>query len=214
MSKIKAILFDLDGTLRDSREPIFLAIEHALKTHVGSTPSRQELLPHIHHHEEVQKVFAANTDPAKFLKSYWEKVEELRNTMVPYEGAHDLLSVLHKAGYRLGIVSTASTAVQYLESHGVSKLFDVIVGGKDTVEHKPSPVPVFRALELLNLDAKDAIMIGDLPADIASATSAGLRATVGITHGFGTATMLKDAGADYTIDSYDQLVKILKEFEK
>lgn len=213
MSKIKVILFDLDGTLRDSREMIYGALEHAMNTHTGTTPSRGEMLPYVHHHTEIYKNFASHIDEEKFLESYWEKVEELRPSSEPYDGATDIVGELKKSGYRLGIVTSASTAAEFLAQHGMADSFDAIVGGADVAEHKPSSIPVLRALELMNSDPKHAVMVGDLSVDIEAAKAAGLAGAVGILHGFGTADMLEKAGADVVISTYDQLKDAIHKIE-
>lgn len=209
MNKIKAILFDLDGTLRDSREVIYSSIEHTLVTHTESTPTRQELLPHIHYHLEVHKKFAPHIAEEEFLKTYMDKIDELRATMQPYAGAHDLITRLKQQGYRLAIVTSAGTAADYLANHGVADLFDAIVGGNDVAEHKPSPIPVLRALEIMNVKPEHAVMVGDLGVDIEAAKAAGLAGAIGILHGFGTTKMLEDAGADAIITNYNELEKTI-----
>lgn len=211
--KLKAILFDLDGTLRDTREVIYPALEHALKEHLGKSPTREKMLPYIHYHRAIHKEFAPNIDYSEFRSTYMGKLDELRITTIAYEGANDIVKKLRTAGYKLGIVTSGPSAAEYLAGQGIADNFDVIVGGNDVKEHKPSPIPVIAALNALGIKPKEAVMIGDLQVDIIAARAAGLRATIGITHGFGTAKMLTDAGADYIIHSFKELGKALKEVE-
>lgn len=213
MSKIQAVLIDLDGTIRDSKSVVYAAVENALMKHTGKVPSREELLPYIHHHEDVHKAFAEHVEPEEFMASYWAKVEELRPTMKPYEGANELIAELKSAGYRLAIVTSAVSAPKYLASYGVADSFDVIIGGNDTAEHKPHPAPVLKALKLLKVSPEHVVMIGDLPADIESAKAAKVANTISITHGFGTRAMLEAAGSDYIIDSFSEVLNTLKKIE-
>ncbi len=213
MVKFKAILFDLDGTLRDTREVIYPALEHALLKHVGNSPSRDGMKKQIHHHSEIHKEFAPNVPHDVFEASYKDKAEKLRHNTKTYDGVIEVLSSLKNKGYKLGIVSSAYTASEYLQSIDALHLFDVIVGGLDTVEHKPSPEPVIRALVQLGVDPDDAILVGDLTADIEAAKSAHLNATIGITHGFGTREDLIEAGCDIIVDSLLKVEKAVKNLE-
>jgi pyrophosphatase PpaX len=214
MSKLKALLFDLDGTLRDTREVLYPAIQHAVTVHTGKTPSRKELAPYMHHHKTVHEQFATDVDFSAFYETFYEMVKSLRpSSQRPYADVGSVLKRLHSHGYRLALVTSASTATSYVAEQGLAKLFDVIVGGNDTTEHKPSPIPIEYALEGLKLQPSDVIMVGDLPADIDSAKNAKVRASIGITHGFGTRKMLEVAHADYIIDSFSELEDVIKKIE-
>ena len=209
MPKIKVILFDLDGTLRDSGEMIWQSIEHALKQN-GVSATREQIRPHIHHHEKVYEGLASHTSKEDFLKAYWEKVEELRPQMTVYEAGPKVVTQLHESGYRLGIVTTAHTAPQTLKKAKIDHLFDVIVGREDTKEHKPHPEPVLLAIKKLGCLPEEAVMVGDLSADIIASKAAGLASAIGITHGMGTLEDLRAAGADYIINRLEELPELLE----
>ncbi|QQS19027.1 HAD hydrolase-like protein [Candidatus Saccharibacteria bacterium] len=70
MAKIKAILFDLDGTLRDTKDIIVDAYQHAVEMHNGQRPTLEELQPFIHHHTEVYKGLSAHIDYETWLATY------------------------------------------------------------------------------------------------------------------------------------------------
>lgn len=208
--KIKAILFDLDGTLRDTREAIYSALEHAISSHAPTVPTREEMASTIHHHTEIHRKFAPNTDLDVFEKSYREKVDGLVTESVLYEGVKELVDGLHDQGYKLAVVSSATRVEQYLHKAELHHYFDALVNGGDTTEHKPHPAPVLLALERLGVQPEEAVMVGDLAVDIEAARQAGVTALVGITHGFGSRESLLEAGASYIIDSLAELQDILK----
>lgn len=213
MSKIKAVLFDLDGTLRDTREVIYPAIQHALVTHTGKSPTREQMKKQIHHHSEIHKEFAPDIPHDVFEATYKERVGLLRDKTVVYEGVIQLLESLKQQGYKLGIVSSAYSAGEYLKSIDALHFFDAIVGGPDTKEHKPHPDPVLLALQRMGTSPQETVLIGDLSVDIEAAKNAGLKATIGITHGFGTREELSDAGCDSIIDSLLAVESALKSIE-
>jgi pyrophosphatase PpaX len=214
MNKIKAVLFDLDGTLRDTREVIYPALQETVEKHSGAAPSPEQLRPHVHHHTAVHKAFADSVRLETFANDFGVKIEQHRHKTQAYGHADTVIRTLHTRGYRLAIVSSATTAVAYLDSVGLLAFFEVIVGGQDTTEHKPHPEPVEQALTRLKLAPADAVMVGDLPADIQAAKAAGVAVTVGVTHGFGTRELLQQAGADYILESLAELPSVLQTIEQ
>ncbi|MGH7157688.1 MAG: HAD family hydrolase [Candidatus Saccharimonadales bacterium] len=79
-----------------------------------------------------------------------------------------------------------------------------IVTSDDVAATKPDPEGIKKVLKNLNLKAEDAVMVGDLPADIIAGKKAGVR-TIGIGHGFGTAEELEAVGADKVVGSLAEL---------
>ena len=213
MASSKAILFDLDGTLRDTREVIYPAIEHALLKHTGTKPTREQMKKFIHHHSEIHKAFAPGVSHDDFVSTYKEHVEILRSNTVVYEGVDKLLASLKRKGYKLGIVSSAFSASDYLQSIKALHYFDVIISGPDTILHKPHPEPVLLALQRLGVSANKAIFIGDLPVDIAAATGAHIKATIGVTHGFGTKQDLQASGCAIIVDSLLEVEEAIKKID-
>jgi pyrophosphatase PpaX len=198
----------MDGTLRDSREAIWPATEHALHEH-GVTATREEIMPHVHYHESVRRELASHVAEEDFQTTFRDKLEQFRPQIKMYEAAPKVLKTLHGLGYKLGVVTSATTGEKALQDAGLDHLFDVYVGSADTQERKPHPEPVLLALERLGCAAVDAVMVGDLAADIIAAKEAGVPITIGITHGFGTKEMLEAAKADYIIDALEELPKLL-----
>lgn len=212
---VRAILFDLDGTLRNSAHAIMPSVEYAFQAHGLPVPDVADMRKHAHSIRSVHKAFATEIAFEEFLAAYDMKLQEVYSQIVLYEGTEALLNTLREQGYRLAIVSSARRAQTFLDNSGVvGTYFEVVVGGNDTTEHKPSPEPVELALKKLQLQPEQVIMVGDLAADIMSGQAAGVRATVGITHGFGDRQMLEEAKADYIIDSLEDFPPLLSKIEQ
>ena len=96
-----------------------------------------------------------------------------------------------------------------LEHFGIANCFDVIVGGDTVKARKPDPEPVLEAIRLLHGPAGEAVMIGDSENDINAGRGAGTR-TCGVTFGFRTAEQLRLANPDVLIDRFDQLKKVFR----
>lgn len=205
---VKAVLFDLDGTLRDSRPAILPSAQYALEHFGYRIADASVLLRYSHSLRTVHEAFVPHAQYEDFSSVYYAKVASLLHTVTPYDGHIAVLAHL-KQSYMVGMVSSSRYAKESADTDGIGDLLDVCVGGPDTENHKPHPEPILLALTKLHILPKDAVMVGDLPADIAASKAAGLCAAVGITHGFGTRHMLQQAGADYLIDSLAEIVPTL-----
>lgn len=213
MSKLKAILFDYDGTLRDTRELIYDAFEHAFVTHGLKAPTKQQLAPYIHHHTEIHRELAPSIPFADFEAVYKQRIEELRPTTQLYEYSSAVLEALHKSGYKLALVTAAYSVHSDVVRLRVSKYWNVIIGGNDVTKHKPDPEGIYKALQELRITADEAMYVGDLPTDVQAAHAAGIDTVVGITHGFSDKKALKQAGASHIIDSLPELLEVVADLE-
>ena len=214
MSKLKAVLLDYDGTLRDSSQLIYEALEHTFTSHGLPMPSRQQLKPLIHHHSNIHREFASHLTFEEFDAPYMRKVVELLPEVRLYEGVEKALQRLHERGYKLALVTAANSAAEQVKKQGIGHYFDTIVSGKDIINHKPDPEGILLALKRLDVAAEDAIMVGDLPTDLQAGQAAGLRATIGITYGMGSREALTASGANQVIDSMDQLISAIVAIER
>ena len=82
-----------------------------------------------------------------------------------------------------------------------------LVSANDVVNAKPHPEPVLKTLQYLNIDAADAVVVGDTSFDILMGKRAGCKA-VGVSYGNGTIVDLQESGADYVIDDFKKLLEI------
>lgn len=213
MPKVKAVLFDLDGTLRDTRDLIHDALDHTFRTHGLRVPSHEELKPYIHHHSFVQKQFAPNISLEAFEATYGAQIDELLPYVQLYKDVEEVMRSVHEQ-HKTAVVTAGKSAPREIPRYGLAPYVDVIVSANDITKHKPDPEGVNLALERLGVAPSHAILIGDLATDIQAAKRAGLATTVGITHGFGSRDSLKKAGADYIIDSLAELPVALEAIEK
>lgn len=212
--KIKAVLFDFDGVLRDSRNAIWSAYYHALSAHnVDPLPTKEEIYPYVHHHKEVHNKFAKHVSLGDFLGEYDTKLVELWDSMVAYDGAAEIIKHLSGAGYKIALVTSARKSEGLLSDLGILKYFETIVGGNDTSEHKPHPEPVLLALDRLQIKPNEAVMVGDMAVDTLAARAAGLEHTIGILDGLGTRASLEEAKTEYIIDSLKDIAATIKRID-
>lgn len=214
MSKIKAILFDYDGTLSDSRSMIYEAYARAFIALDIPQPTHESLAPHIHHHSFVHEAMIPHIPYEDFEDVYRAQVEDLTPTVRLYNGAKELLDDLHKKDYIMGIVTAAKYAPEHLKQMGLAEYFNAVVSGGDLTKHKPDPQGINLALERLQIAAADAVYVGDMPTDIYAAKAAGLRAAIGVTTGFANRRELETAEADIVIDTLSDLSAAIAQIEE
>jgi phosphoglycolate phosphatase len=210
------MLFDLDGTLVDSKTDLSSAINLMLAD--LDRPSLDEAVvggfvgdgvrvlvyrcltatdPNLQPPEE-----ALHTRGIALMHSHYAK-EMLKTTRLYPQVAETLASF----GNKLKAVVT-SKEVRFtkiiLDHFDIAKYFVEIVGGDTTPARKPDPRPVLEAVRLLGGSAADAVMVGDSENDINAGRRAGAR-TCGVTFGFRTAEQLRLSEPDLLIDRFDQL---------
>lgn len=207
---IKAILFDLDGTIHDSRDVVFFCMNKTFEHFDEPTPSKESVVSAVH--AGSARLFAklAPSDKQQRMLDYFREIYKTEcGKIKPYDNAPKTLKRLHEQDYKLGVVSSARAAEEFVISYGLHGLFDVIVGGNTTLKQKPDPEPVLFALNTLRVTPKEAIIVGDLPADIEAGRAAGLRASVAITHGFGSRQLLEQSKPDYLVSDFDDLYSLI-----
>lgn len=210
MARPKAILFDLDGTLRDTQEVFYGAVLHALKVHGAGELTKEDIGPYMHHYTAVYQKFLSHIELEVFEKTYRSKLRERWMEVAFFPHAVEITRALHSEGYHLAIVTSATQqgTEEFLQDRGISEYFEAISGVRPGIAPKPAPDLVQDALIKLGCGAESAIVIGDMVADIEAAHAAGVPC-VGVTYGFAGRKALEDAGADYIIDSLAKLPALL-----
>ncbi|GBR77535.1 beta-phosphoglucomutase [Candidatus Termititenax dinenymphae] len=208
MSKIKAVLFDMDGVIVDSMPYHFFAWYEAFKKY-GITVSTQDIYEHEGEKWDttLKYYLTSNNLPSDlpFMQKIFNYRQKLfhkifKRHLMP--GIPDLLHTLKNSGCLLGLVSgTPSGDVKRLISGQLYPLFDCIVGGDNVAHSKPHPEPYLTAAQKLGLKAKDCLVVENAPLGIASAKAAKMRC-LAVTTSL-PESYLKKAGADYICNIKD-----------
>ncbi|WP_289138121.1 HAD family hydrolase [uncultured Brevibacillus sp.] len=182
---ITALLFDLDGTLLDSRDAVIDAVAFTANEYAPGLFSREELVARFGESFDdflaAVAVAAGLPDKSEVLQKYFAFVRQNHAQHVrlfPY--VREGLEKLRDAGYVLAIVTNKQRefAVAGLEMAEIDHLFDVIVSVDDVSRGKPSAEPIQKALEELGKLPTEAMMIGDSRYDVLAAVGAGVQAVV------------------------------------
>lgn len=205
-----AVLFDVDGTLLDTREFVLASFEFAFVNRGFAPPTRDMLIPQIG--RKLQDIYAdfAGTDMADELTEVHRdfQVNNLHLSQ-PYAGTEKTLEALQGAGYHLAAVTSRSrrTSVRTLELAGLFHYFGAVISAEDTPALKPDPAPLRAALQALGLDGGFVAMVGDTKHDIRAGRAIGAT-TVGVLYGFGGETV-RNAHPDYVAHDVGELPGIL-----
>lgn len=215
---VRAILFDLDGTLIDTNELIIESFMYTFNILGKSSPSRDEIINCFGEYLSytMSKFFGDENEINEAIRIYREFNLKYHNEKVSaYKNAHELVKILKNRDYKLGVVTSKSriSAVRGLEHFDLKKYFDVIVAGDDVKNHKPHEEPILSACAYLKVSPSECIMVGDSVYDIQSGKRAGTK-TCGVLYSFMKDKLLK-AEADYYIgDLIEVLDFIRKQFKK
>lgn len=209
-NEIKAVLFDLDGTLIHAKGLIGNCINQTLKR-FGYSPIESEKLRGLIG-TPLAKIFEIggvkdkkdNNDMVKYYRNLYLSVY-LEKTKV-YEGMKELLKKLRIKGIKICVVTlkNGDVARNVIKGLELSSLVDIVVGDGDSKESKPSPKQIIYACKKLGVDIKDIVIVGDSIVDIIAGKRAGCL-TIGVLWGFSTKNELKNVGADYLISDVNEL---------
>lgn len=225
---IKAVIFDLDNTLVNfiamKKRAITAAVEAMIDA--GLEQPQDEIVQRIwqiydergYEHQTVFDDLLENMFGKidhKILASGIVAYRQAREaSLVTYPHVSSTLIELTKKGFKLAVVTDAPTReawlrLCYLKLHHV---FDAVVTYEDTFKRKPDPAPFLKALSLLNVPARESLMIGDwAERDMLGAKQLGM---ITVFARYGDVFDTKEPGADYEIHDIGELLNILEKENK
>jgi phosphoglycolate phosphatase len=213
---IKLIIFDLDGTLIDSKIDITNALNYAMEPYFRGRLTPEDTVKLIGEGitRLIEKLVGGRGETvraevaSRFLMHYTEHIVDHTKA---YPGVQETLDKL--GGYLKAVISNKREALskKVLGGLGLAKYFDIVIGSDTTPGKKPSPVPVLKALSELNVEPGGAVMVGDSNYDIDAGRAAGV-ATVAVTYGYRPREVI--AHADYLIDRINDLVAVIERMKR
>ncbi len=213
---IRAVLFDLDGTLVDSAGDLRNALNAVLGERGLRSLSLEEVKGMIGDGATklVERGLAATGgDPATLMETHRAFIAHYEanasSLTRPYPGAVEMLEALQAKGLPLAVVTNkpAAATATVLEALDLARFFKVVVGGDTLPQRKPHPAQILHALEGLGVPAESALMVGDNHHDISAARAAGT-AAVAVTYGYSHVPHA-ELGADRLVDSLTELLPLL-----
>ncbi|WCE32245.1 HAD family hydrolase [Vibrio sp. SCSIO 43137] len=175
----KAVIFDMDGTLIDSRNTIEKAWLNAAKT-VGVSIPAKDIEPHIHGRSgsyTLDYFFKDLSEEEKTdIKKLVDDYEETADTPM-INGAKELLQKLKSNSIKVGLVTGSWPArVQYIFNlHGLHHYFDIVISREDVTEGKPNPEGFEKCAKLLNTSASECLIYEDSLSGLLAAKAFGAK---------------------------------------
>lgn len=197
---LRALLFDLDGTLIDTVPFILEAVAHAFDG-IGRAPTKEEWIAGIGTPLRAQLAsFARAPGDVEPLfdryRAYW--LEHHDREVRAFPGALEAVRSLAADGHPMGIVTAKieQGAYRTLRHTGLLPYVQAVVGADSCANAKPHPEPVLLALTRLGYPPSEAVLVGDSPHDVAAAKAAGALAVAAL-WGACERAVLAAAGADH-----------------
>jgi phosphoglycolate phosphatase-like HAD superfamily hydrolase len=201
---IRAVIFDIDGVLLDSREAN-TAYYRDLLARFGYTDVAEELLARGHYLNLREAIAAMTGAGPERVQEIWQFASDLagypEHLLKLPNGCGACLSDLAES-YALGVVTSRLRAGigQFERFSGLGGLFAAAVGYEDYTRPKPHPEPLLVACARLGVTPESAVYVGDAPTDLECALAAGARF---VAYGDGI------SGWQPSVMSFDQLAQAL-----
>lgn len=212
MKEYSTYIFDLDGTLLDSLQDLYVSCNAALKMHGMPERTIGEVRKFVGNGVKklMERAIPNGLDNPDFEATYADfrqhyLVHNLDNTK-PYPGILELLANLQAHGKKLAVVSNKFyDATQDLCRHFFSDYVTVAIGERENIKKKPAPDTVLEALRQLDDDGRDAVYIGDSDVDIATARNSNMPC-ISVLWGFRDKEFLLEHGAATFVSSPKELM--------
>jgi len=212
MVKIESLIFDLDGTLIDSKNDIVESVNFTLKQLGLSQKNPEEISSFIGTGVEdlIEKSIGIRNshllDQAVLIFEDFFKKNSLAKTKL-YPGAKEILEYFKKKRIYVATNRKKYVALAALENCGISKYFSDVVGSDDAGCVKPSGCPLNKILKS-DSDKRRSMIIGDMDLDILSGKEAGIL-TCAAAYGIGKKEDILKAKPDYIIENLLELKNIV-----
>jgi len=219
-SRVSALCFDVDGTLRDTDDQIVSRLAKLMMPLSFMLPQRDPLL-------FARRTVMALEDPGTFLHGLPDRLDidhylsqflgiyqrfrrEGKEAFLLVRGVQEMLELLHPH-YPMAVVSARGqrSTLAFLDHFGLIPYFQAIVTAQTCRHTKPYPDPVLWAAKVMGVNPSTCLMIGDTTVDMRAGVAAGAQ-TVGVLCGFGEEEELLRTGANMILPTTPDLVAVLK----
>lgn len=216
-NRIKAVLFDNDGTLSNSVPIIIQATNNALRiAGYGNAPD-EEIIDGMRIKTVMRMMNHLKTDDVRLgellADGFYTQMDLLIDDIPPFPGVQDGLQELKDKGYPMGLVSNNMCFVleRVLTRNNMRDYFSIIVGEDNAEETKPGPGGLLQACRAMKMAPEDCVYVGDSLSDSASAAAAGMK-SIGVTWNTYDSVDVRTLGFSETINNARELLPTILSF--
>ncbi len=212
MKKIDLFLFDLDGTLIDSKKDIAASVNFTMRK-LGLPPLAEDLIDSFVGNGVtplIQKTVAsaggASFEQAmEIFKAHYEA--HLLDSTDAFPGVRDVLKRFKDKKKIVVTNKSQGFSEKILKGLALSQSFDGVFGGDTSFPKKPAPDVVHHLLKSYGIPSRHAVIVGDSKVDMETGKNAGIL-TCGVTYGFRPRKELEESGCDELIDRPEDLTNL------
>ena len=213
--KYKCLILDFDGTLGDTKALIVKTMQQTINE--LSLPSRTDAecaamigLPLKQTFTDMIPMSDEMGDKCAEVYRRLFDINNVKGIVSMFPHVAETISAVHDKGVTVTIASSRliDSLKVFLEDMNLKKYISYVVSAGDVENAKPAPDMVLKTLKALGYNNDEAIVVGDTRFDILMARKAGVK-SIGVTYGNGKPSELRDAGADYIIDDFSDVLNIL-----
>lgn len=215
LSSVRTLIFDLDGTLIDSKQDLIRSV-NAMLVETGREPLHEDTVSSYIGHGAPRLVARALGNGAtedecehalRFFLAHYDE-HKLDSTRA-YPGVVEALEELREFPMAVLTNKPVRASRKILEGLGLANFFRAVYGGNSFETKKPDPLGATKILEELMAASTEALMVGDSEVDVQTARNAGTLAAA-VNYGFGTHDRAAYP-ADVYLDRLTELVPLLKD---
>ncbi|MHB8499501.1 MAG: HAD-IA family hydrolase [Candidatus Acidiferrales bacterium] len=213
LNTVRALIFDLDGTLIDSKQDLILSVNAMLRELGRGELAEETISGYIGHGAPrlVERALGSGCTEEErqraleFFLRYYEAHK--MDTTCAYPGVAETLDKLASMPMAVLTNKPVRISVRILDELGLSKYFRAIYGGNSFETKKPDPLGARTILKELGAEPLETLLVGDSEVDVQTARNAGMLAAV-VNYGFG----VHDRGAypaDIYLNRFGELAELL-----
>ncbi|ACT49140.1 phosphoglycolate phosphatase [Methylotenera mobilis] len=216
---VKAVMFDLDGTLVNTAPEIAYAANQMLSALNLPNKSPAQIARYIG--EGVQMLVkrcvtnGTQVEPDEALLNdaqalFFEHYAQNVSTSQPYHGALETLNELKRTGFKLACVTNKPEkfTLPLLNATGLADFFELIVSGDTLPKKKPNPMQLHHICKKLGVLETESMLVGDSDTDVVAAHAAGCY-IVTVPYGYNQGKAIDESMVDATIEHLPDLIHLL-----
>ncbi len=213
MKNIQLVIFDFDGTLADTRQIIVSTMQQTMRELSLPVADEEMCAATIGLPLKgcFRKIFSQLSDndidkcAETYRRIFFSNVQNLVPELFPH--VRETMEMLHAKGVRMAIATSRSSGSlhHFIDKMQIGNFIEMVVAADEVTRHKPDPESVNIILSALGVPASAAVVVGDMPVDIAMGRAAGAH-TCAVTYGNATSEELSAAGAELLIEDMAELM--------